>query len=122
MIDYSLLKFSKGTPRSVERLARRRTVKAAERKVRDKVNVRDGHTCFWPRCHELAFHKHHQVYRSRGGKWATDNIVSGCGLHHRWVHDQLIRLIGNPDKPPLEIELTTLGRQARIRIPKQQAA
>lgn len=121
MIDYSLFKFGKGIPRSVVRLEKQRTAKRQERQVRDVVNAIDKRRCFFPACRELAFHKHHQIYRAHGGKWATDNVVSGCGLHHRWVHDGLIRLIGNPNKPPLEIERTALGREARIRIPQRAA-
>lgn len=120
-IDYSVFKFGKGAPRSAVKLQKQCAGKATERKVREKVNARDKHRCFWPGCKETAFHKHHKVYRSKGGKWETENIVSGCGLHHRWVHDGLIRLIGNPDKPPLEIELTTLGRESRLRLPRKAA-
>ncbi len=121
VIDYALLKFGKGHPRSVEKLQQRRRAQDIERQVRRKVNLRDGHRCFWPGCWEPAFHKHHKVYRSKGGKWETENIVSGCACHHRWVHDGLIRLVGNPDKPPLDIELTRLGREARIRLPRRAA-
>jgi 5-methylcytosine-specific restriction endonuclease McrA len=116
---YASCAFPKGTPQSVVKLKKAREEKATERKVRAKVNARDKHRCFWPTCKETAFHKHHKVYRSLGGKWETENIVSGCTTHHRWVHDGLIRLVGNPDKPPLEIELTRLGREAKIRVPKE---
>ncbi len=124
MIDYgpsSGLLFPKGVPRSVVKLKQRRDAKAVEVTVRRKVNNRDKHRCFWTGCREVAFHKHHKVYRSRGGKWETENIVSGCAQHHRWVHDGLIRLIGNPDVAPVDVELTALGRDARIRIPKRAA-
>lgn len=124
MIDYSPLGgllFPKPTPRSVVKLKKARNLKATETRVRQKVNTRDKHRCFWPTCHETAFHKHHQVYRSHGGKWATDNVVSGCGRHHRWVHDGLIRLIGNPDVAPVDVELTALGEAAKIRLPKRAA-
>src|SRR5262245_20312779 len=85
-------------PQSVERLEKRRALKTMENRTRRAVNKRDKHVCFWPTCREVAFHKHHKVYRSKGGKWETENIVSGCATHHRWIHDKLIRLIGNPDK------------------------
>jgi len=123
-IDYfndQVFAFPKGTPKSVVKLKKDRAAKATEVKVRKKVNARDKHRCFWPRCQEVAFHKHHKVYRSKGGKWETENIVSGCTLHHRWVHDGLIRLFGNPDVAPIEVELTKLGRDARIRIPQRAA-
>lgn len=122
MIDYSVLKFNKGTPREIVRLERRRASKTTERRIREKVNDRDQRRCFWIGCRDVAYHKHHKVYRSRGGKWETENIVSGCALHHRWVHKGLIRLIGNPDVAPLEIELTKLGREARIRVPARRTA
>lgn len=120
-IDYSLFTFGKGKPQSVVKLEQQRAAKTQEAKVRQKVNARDKHRCFWSKCLETAFHKHHKVYRSHGGKWETENIVSGCNLHHKWVHDGLIRLIGNPDKGPLEIELTALGKVAKIRVPKRAA-
>ena len=124
MIEYhdpDVFKFAKPAPRSAVKLAKARKAKAHELKTRRKVNARDKHVCFYPRCRETAFHKHHKVYRSKGGKWETENVVSGCATHHRWVHDGLIRLVGNPDKPPLEIEVTKLGRDAKIRIPKVAA-
>ena len=108
-------------PRSVEKIERERHRKAQELRTRKKINARDQHRCFFPGCRERAFHKHHKTYRSRGGKWETENIVSGCARHHRWVHDKLIRLIGNPDKPPMKIELTALGLAAKIRLPKEAA-
>lgn len=124
MIDYSPsggLLFPKGEPRSVAKLKKARSLKATETRVRKKVNARDKHRCFWTGCREVAFHKHHQVYRSRGGKWQSENVVSGCHRHHKWVHDGLIRLIGNPDVAPVEIEITKLGELAKLRIPKRAA-
>lgn len=118
-IDYSLFKFGKGPPRAVEQLKKTRAKKRTERVCREKVNKRDKLRCFFPNCRERAFHKHHKVYRSAGGKWETDNIVSGCSLHHKWVHAQLIRLVGNPDVAPVDVELTELGRKAKLRIPKR---
>lgn len=120
-IDYSIFKYGKGKPRAIVKIDKQRAAKTTERRVREKVNARDKRRCFWPRCQELAFHKHHKVYRSRGGKWETENIVSGCTRHHKWVHDGLVRLIGNPDVAPVEVELTKLGRDAKIRIPKVAA-
>jgi hypothetical protein len=100
-IDWSLFRFGKGTPRSVVKIAKDRAAKAQETRTRKKVDKRDKHRCFYPNCRVPACHKHHQIYRSKGGTWTADNIVSGCNKHHRWVHDGLIRLVGNPDKPPL---------------------
>lgn len=71
---------------------------------------------------DLAKHKHHTVYRSRGGSWDTKQIVSACPLHHRWIHDGLIELHGNPDKPPMRVLLTALGRAAKMSISQRGAA
>ena len=114
------LAFPKPVPRSVVKLAKDRAAKAQETRTRTKVNARDRHRCFWPTCHEMAFHKHHQIYRSHGGKWESENVISGCHRHHRWVHDGLIRLVGNPDTHPIDIELTSLGHAAKIRVPKRR--
>lgn len=121
-IDWTGFAFGKGMPRSGEKIIKDRAEKAVELKVRKKVDKRDGHRCFFPNCKKTAHHKHHQVYRSHQGKWTTDNIVSGCTEHHRWVHDGLIELHGNPDKPPLKVVRTSLGKQAKIRIPERVAA
>lgn len=120
--DKSIFKFPKGAPRAAEQLDKKRTAAKQERRTRKAVNARDRHRCFFPSCKDTAFHKHHKVYKSAGGQWETDNIVSGCALHHKWVHAKLIRLIGNPDVAPVEVELTDLGKKARLRIPKTEAA
>lgn len=119
---YQTCPIPKGKPRDVVKLEKRRAAQQTERRVRRAVNARDHHRCFFPNCRERAFHKHHQIFRSKGGKWETENVVSGCGLHHGWVHRGLIRLVGNPDNPPLEIERTALGRAAKIRIPQRREA
>lgn len=121
-IDYTGFAFGKGTPRIVEKIVKARKAKSVELKVRKKVDARDKHQCFFPNCKKTARHKHHKVYRSHLGKWTTDNIVSGCDEHHRWVHDGLIELRGNPDKPPLKVVRTALGKQAKIRVPERVAA
>jgi hypothetical protein len=120
--DTSIFKFAKPAPRSVVKIVKDRAAKAQETRTRKKVDKRDKHRCFYPNCRIPACHKHHQIYRSKGGTWTADNIVSGCNKHHRWVHDGLIRLVGNPDKPPLGVELTKLGREAKIHIPDRRVA
>jgi hypothetical protein len=49
--------------------------------------------------------------------WRTDDIASACREHHDWFKAQLIAVSGNPDKGPLKVTLTKLGREAGIRIP-----
>ncbi len=117
-IDYTGFGFPKGPPRSVRKLEQQRKAKATEARVRKQVNVRDKHRCLWAGCRAPAHHKHHQVYRSRGGATASENLVSVCATNHRWVHDGLIRLVGNPDKGRVVVIITALGKAARIRLPR----
>lgn len=121
-IDYTDFAFGKGMPRSGEKVIKGRAAQKVERKVRQAVNARDKHRCFFPGCKVSASHKHHTVYRSRGGSWDTKKIVSGCPVHHRWIHDGLIELHGNPDKPPMQVRLTTLGRKAKLHLPARNTA
>ena len=118
-IDFTGFAFPKGMPQSGERVIKKRQIKAAESKIRKQVIARDQHRCFFPGCKVKAVEKHHQVYRSKGGAFTPTNLVSGCSLHHRWVHDGLIRLHGNPENPPLRVVLTALGRDAKIHIQRK---
>lgn len=108
------------TRKVVSRLAKDRVLKSQERKTRQHVDARDQRRCFWPGCRAYATDKHHQIPRSKGGKWAPDNIISGCRTHHDWFKAGLIRVFGNVEKGTLTIQLTELGRAAKIRIPKQE--
>lgn len=119
-IDYSLFKFKKDMPSAGRKIIKERQAKTHETKVRKAVNLRDKHRCFFPKCRKIAYDKHHTVYRSKGGKWETDQIVSGCRLHHSWVHNKLIELHGNPDKPPLTVLPTTFGLKAKIVVPSRE--
>jgi hypothetical protein len=120
LIDWTGFKFGKGMPAAGRKIVKTRQAKALETKVRNKVNARDKHRCFFPGCRSRGIAKHHLVFRSQGGAWSTGNIVSGCPTHHQWVHGGLIELIGNPDKPPLKVLPTTLGKQAGIIIPERR--
>lgn len=119
---YSSCAFKKLPPRSADKIVKDRETKTHDANVRKTVNARDKHACFYPRCRATAFHKHHKIYASRGGKFVSENVVSGCATHHRWVHDGLITLHGHPDHPPIGVRLTTIGAAAKIRIPERQVA
>lgn len=107
-------------PRAVEKIEEQRIQKAQERACRIAVDKRDKHRCFFPGCKVRAGEKHHIVASSVRGKriWQTDDILSACGTHHSWFKAGLIRTIGNPDDGPVQVYLTKLGRQAKIRMPK----
>jgi len=119
-IDYSCLAFPKGKPRVVEKMDRDRAADEVERKCREKVNARDNHQCFFPRCRTRASDKHHIRPRSLGGEWRPDNIASSCRRHHDWFKAGLITVSGNPNRGPLRVHLTVLGQQAKIRIPSRE--
>lgn len=121
-IDYSGMRFSKGTPRVVVKMQKARLADAVETKCRKKVNRRDGGRCFFPRCKTRASDKHHVRPRSLGGAWTSSNILSSCRVHHDWFKAQLIRISGNPDRKTVKVHLTTLGKEAGIRVPTRLAA
>ena len=98
MIDYSILPLSKGTPRVLDRIERKRQMEKQERDCRRAVKARDKGRCVIPGCKDAAKHAHHIVYRSQGGKWQSANIVSLCPSHHLMVHAALIEITGNADK------------------------
>lgn len=103
--------------RVVERMEKQRGADREERKVREKVDARDNHQCFFPQCKVRASDKHHVEARSLGGKWLTRNILSACRKHHDLFKAGLIQVTGNPDKGPVTVRLTALGRAAKIRVP-----
>jgi hypothetical protein len=122
MIDYSVLKFGKGTPRAVAKMEKDRAAEAKEQKCRDKVNASDGHRCFFPGCRTRSSDKHHVRPRSLLGAWVSSNILSACRRHHDWFKAGLIRVEGNPDRRPVRVGLTGLGAQAGLRVPARSAA
>ena len=108
--------------RVVERLEKKRAADRLERKVREAVDVRDNHRCFFPQCKVRASDKHHVAARSLGGKWTTRNILSACRKHHDLFKAGLIRVTGNPDNGPVTVTLTALGKAAKIRVPERGQA
>lgn len=123
-IDYSALRFSKGTPRIIERRRKQLDRAAEERACRQAVDQRDGRRCFFPNCRAHASEKHHIRPSSVRGKriWQTNDILSACAEHHRWFKAGLIQVSGNPDRGPVRVVVTRLGEEAGIRIPSRGAA
>jgi hypothetical protein len=114
---YTSCRFSKGTPRVVVQRDRAKVADKAERECRAKVDARDGRQCFFPGCRKHASDKHHVLQRSLGGEWTTKNILSACRRHHDWFKAGLIITKGNPDRGPVKVLLTDMGRAQKIRIP-----
>lgn len=115
-IDWSVFTFAKGS-RKVDAIKRERRMSAQERLVRAKVRERDQGRCFFPNCRMPTSDPHHIVLRSQGGQWTTANVVSACRKHHSWCHSGLITVTGNPDRGPVNVTITTLGREAKVRVP-----
>jgi hypothetical protein len=109
-------------PRVVAKRDRKLDLAAEERAARKAVDARDHHRCFFPRCRAYAGEKHHVTARSVRGKtiWRTDDLLSACSVHHGWFKAQLIRVKGNPDRGPVTVQLTVLGRKSGIRVPTQE--
>lgn len=119
-IDYSLSAIPKGEPRVVAKLRKGRLRLASERLAKAAVDARDHHQCFFPNCRAYAGEKHHITPRSVRGKtiWVPSDLLSACHEHHAWFKAQLIRVSGNPERGPVRVHLTALGRKAGIRVPK----
>jgi 5-methylcytosine-specific restriction endonuclease McrA len=110
-IDYSVLAITKGRPRVVDRIQRKRDLDATIRACRKAVRARDKGRCVVPGCRERAQHLHHIRFRSQGGKWTTGNVCSLCVSHHQMVHTALIEITGDADD-----ELIILGSKDRLRF------
>ena len=110
-MDTSELAFPKGTPRVVDRIAKKRDYAKQERECRAAVKKRDHGRCVVPGCKEASHHLHHILYRSRGGKWRTGNIASLCVKHHQLVHAGLITITGDAD-----VHLTITGDAKYLRF------
>ena len=118
-IDYSVLPLSKGVPRVVDRIQKKRDLAQQERDCRRAVDARDHRRCFWPRCRAYAMSTHHVIARSLLGRWRSENILSACEPHHRYFKAGLITVIGNPDHGPVRVKLTSLGKAAGLRVPRR---
>lgn len=106
-IDYSALgpnSIPKGTPRVESKRASRLSKAELDRTCRIAVKKRDKGRCVVPGCKEASDHLHHITYRSKGGKWRTENICSLCSAHHQLVHLGKIDIEGNAD-----VHLTITG-------------
>ena len=96
-MDTRALAFPKARATVLERIERKRELKATEDRCRRAVRVRDQGRCRVPSCQASSKHLHHIVYRSHGGKWQTHNVVSLCQKCHGLVHAALIRIAGDAD-------------------------
>ena len=85
----------KPRPRVLDRVDYKRALEKRERDCRRAVKARDQGRCVIRGCRDGAKHAHHIQFRSQGGKWTSDNIVSLCVFHHQCVHAGLIKITGN---------------------------
>lgn len=105
--------FPKGTPRLVERISKKRDLAKMERDCRAAVKKRDKGRCVVPGCREAAQHMHHILFRSRGGKWRSENVCSLCVRHHQMLHAGLIQISGDAD---LELVITGDAKYLRFTL------
>lgn len=97
-IDYSVFdipKSPKGQSRVEMKRDKRLTNAAQETLCRSQVKARDKGRCVVPGCKERSVHLHHIVYRSKGGKWRSENMCSLCVGHHGLVHAGKITITGD---------------------------
>lgn len=93
-----MIGFPKPRPRVLEKLDAQRELSALERAVRKAVQQRDGKRC---RCcgRRDGLHLHHLTFRSQGGKWSTENLVTLCAICHALLHARQLWILGkNADK------------------------
>ena len=108
-IDYSGLPLSKGTPRVVDRITRKRELGIQERACRKHVKKRDEGKC--RACGRRGVHMHHIERRSAGGKWQPHNVCLTCVACHQFEHAALLQIRGNPEPGELlTIESTGAAR------------
>lgn len=88
----------KPKPAILDKRETQREIAAMERAVRKAVGLRDARAC---RCcgSKDGLHLHHLTFRSRGGKWSTENIVTLCAICHALLHARQLWIFGkNADK------------------------
>lgn len=108
-IEWHKLAIPKGPLRVESKQRKRRNLKLEEKLCRAAVHLRDKHRCVVPGCKEGSAHLHHIVYRSKGGKWRSENICSLCVGHHSLVHAGRITISGNANE-----HLTIHGSKADL--------
>ena len=98
-MDTSQLKYPKGTPRVLERRAKRLSADEQERICRAAVKRLYGVKCAIPGCREPGLHQHHLVYRSRAKalKYEPSNRRPICVGHHQLIHAGQITLTRTED-------------------------
>jgi 5-methylcytosine-specific restriction endonuclease McrA len=104
-IDWELFAIPKGATRFSSRKARKAQQDKHERDVHQAVDRRDNHTCrvCGRYCSPLAVtllersHRHHLVYRSKGGPTETWNLATLCAHCHDEEHSGRIQLSGDAD-------------------------
>ena len=91
-------------PRVLEQRDAKRALSTMERAVRVAVQARDGRRC---RCcgRRDGLHLHHLTFRSKGGKWRTENIVMLDAICHALLHARQLWIIGKDADKRLTFEV-----------------
>lgn len=95
---YGIPKHRSGDSRAEAKRAKRLDKETQERICREAVKRRDKGKGVIPGCKDRSEHMHHITYRSKGGKWRSENICSLCPSHHSMVHLGKIQISGNADE------------------------
>ena len=111
MIGTATSKPAKGTAKR-QKAAGKRSQAKADKLVYQAVDARDGLRCRI--CLKYAgvdIHRHHLVYRSAGGRTATENVLSLCAnCHLVGIHGGRLKASGDAD------ERATDGRLCGVRV------
>ncbi len=95
----------KPAPRYQVKGDKRKAEEAQKREAYRLVDIRDGRCCraCGRRCRSTLeavadrLEHHHLVFRSRGGKFTTDNLVSLCMADHIEAQQHRLIITGHPD-------------------------
>lgn len=90
----------KPEPRATAKARHQRQRATAHRAVYAAVTARDGSVCRVCQARDsLLMHRHHIVYRSKGGATTSANVALVCGACHADIHAGRIHLAGDADGP-----------------------
>lgn len=96
--------FSKGEPRRVKKVEKRRTVARMDRTEKEAVRQRDKEAC------RVCFRKtrdvHERLFKSLGGVASLANSMCACRICHPFLQEHGIQVYGRSCHEPLTFEMS----------------
>lgn len=101
--NYSALRFSKGTPRKVEKTLKTRAVNRMDRTEKEKVRQRDKECCRV--CFRKTREVHERLFKSLGGVASLLNSMCACRVCHPFLQTHAIQVYGQTCNEPLRMQM-----------------